>query len=214
MSDAQMGNPPPDVDVERVLKRNYATLYTLLISRLVVSAVLIAFPFVMIKVLGAPNTFWLFLPTVVGIVLLLLTLMRLGFGVRLSLCSKVLSHYPLEFHPAVDRKGSERALQGNVHTIRLRVPGQHGALWMWAMNAAGPRKWPKGAENDVWFAGDPPFGGVVLVPGSDSLVFASPSDWDKLARRREQACPERISRAGQANLHKNHWREPRMVYGT
>lgn len=42
----------------------------------------------MIKILGVPNTIFLFLPAVVGIVVLLFTLMRLRFGMRLSLCSR------------------------------------------------------------------------------------------------------------------------------
>lgn len=40
MSGPQIGNPPPDVDVVRVLKRDYATLYTLLTTRLVASGAL------------------------------------------------------------------------------------------------------------------------------------------------------------------------------
>ncbi len=197
------------VDIERVLKRNYFLLIGLLSARVGVSAALIALPVTVVEVSGlADPGFWV-VPAVVSIGLLILTLCRVGCGIRLVQCAKVLRNYPLEFRPIVDRKPTSKALHGNVHTVRLRVPDQHGALWMWGMNAAGSRRWPAGAEDGVWFAGDPPFGGVMVVPGSNRLMFLSPSDWQKQARRREQAGPERVARAERANLMKNHWREPR-----
>ncbi|MCF6526473.1 hypothetical protein [Streptomyces sp. JJ36] len=206
-----MPEPP---DVARVLRRNHARLLRLLTVRTAVAAALLGTPFVVVRGLGAPDSVLWFLSSPVGMAVLLLTLLRARFAVRLRQCARVLRHYPMEFRPALDRRETGRLLHGTVHTVRPRVPGEQGALWMWAMDAAGPRGRLQGVEQGVWFAGDPPFGGVLVVPGSDVLLFVSPSDWEKVARRREKAGPERLHRAAQAHLDRNHWREPRMVYGT
>jgi hypothetical protein len=200
------------VDVAGVLRRNYLVLGRLLLVRLVLAATLISVPFVA-QGLGAPDSGWWFVPAVAGIGVAILTVYRVRCGVRLVQCAKVLRHYPLEYRPQVRQKASQWAEYGTVHTVKLPVPGQHGAPWMWAINAAGPRKWPAGTEHGMWFAGDPPFGGVLVVPESNTLMFLNPEDWEKTAHRREEAGPERQALARSANIHKRNWRKPVVFLG-
>jgi hypothetical protein len=61
-------------------------------------------------------------------------------------------------------------------------------------------RWPAGGEDGVWFAGDLPFGGVVVVPRSDTLLVVRPQDWDKFAPERQQADPARVERAQRTRL--------------
>lgn len=163
--------------------------------------------------LGAPDSGWLFIPLVAGVMVAILTVYRVRCGVRLVQCAKVLRNYPLEYRPTVRTKASLWAEYGTVHTVKLPVPGEHGAPWMWAINAAGPRQWPTGTEGGVWFAGDPPFGGVLVVPESNGLMFVNPEDWQKSARRRDEAGPERQARARSAKIHKRNWKKPVVFLG-
>lgn len=210
--DPQTESPHQAIDLKPVFRHNYLVLTKLLLVRLIVAAALISVPFVTVS-LGAPDSGWLFVPAVAGIGVAILTLYRVRCGVRLVQCARVLRHYPLEYRPQIKKQAPLWAEYGTVHTIKLPVPGHHGAPWMWAINAAGPRKWPNGTEDGVWFAGDPPFGGVLVAPESKGLMFLNPADWQKCARQRDEAAPERQAQARSAKIHKRNWKKPVLFLG-
>ncbi|WP_128435274.1 hypothetical protein [Streptomyces cyaneus] len=90
---------------------------------------------------------------------------------------------------------------GDVHTVRLSVRGQHGAPSLRAVNASTVRRWPKGAEEGgAWFAGDPAFGGVMVVAGSNAMLFVQPAPWAKYDQERAQADPQRRALAERAGI--------------
>ncbi|MEU6370730.1 hypothetical protein ABZ876_34685 [Streptomyces sp. NPDC046931] len=213
MSESPPGTATPEaVHVEQVMKQNYIALVKLLAVRIVVIAVLIAVPMALYGA-GAPNSLFLVLPVIPAMFLLILTAYRLWAGVRLAQCRKVLLHYPLQFHTRVVKKSSLWTEYGTVFEVKISTRGEHGAPLMKAINAAGRRRWPEGTENGVWVAGDLAFGGVMVVPGSNAMLFLNPADWDKLAPRREEAGPERIARAEQAGINRRNWRKPILLRG-
>ncbi|MFF8369039.1 hypothetical protein ACF05W_09380 [Streptomyces lydicus] len=197
--DAQTPAPPGAPDAAQVLKANYRALAGLFALRLLITALLVAVPVMLSRATGT-NSFLLTLPIVVGVFLLVYTVYRFLYGLRVFQCARVLRTYPLEFHPRVVKKRERWTQYGNVFEIRVTTRGQHGAPLMLAVNAAGRRCWPEGTEEGVWLAGDLPFGGVVVVPGGKEMFFLKPADWDKTARRRDEAGPERLARAQQAKL--------------
>lgn len=91
--------------------------------------------------------------------------------------------------------------------------GESGSATMVAINAAGQRRWPADTENGAWFAGDFAFGGVLVIPGNNTLLFLNPEDWETSAERRDGAGAERIARAEQARLDKRNRKQPIMWYG-
>jgi hypothetical protein len=200
------------IDTAQVLAHNYGKLARWLIARLVIVAVLIAGPLVAVNVFGA-GTGWTIIPLVVGVGLLVWTLPRIGCGVRLRQCARVLRNYPLEYRPALQKADSEWTTYSTVYTVRMHAKGPEDEPGMWAINASGSRKWPEGAENGVWFAGDEPFGGVIVVPESNGLMFLNPADWENEAPRRAEAGPERAEGARSAKLHKRNWRVPKYSLG-
>ncbi|MFF8310642.1 hypothetical protein [Streptomyces lydicus] len=197
--DAQTPAPPGAPDAAQVLKANYRALAGLFALRLLITALLVAVPVMLSRATGT-NSFLLTLPLVVGVFLLVYTVYRFLYGLRVFQCARVLRTYPLEFHPRVVKKRERWTQYGNVFEIRVTTRGQHGAPLMLAVNAAGRRRWPEGTEEGVWLAGDLPFGGVMVVPGGKEMFFLKPADWDKTARRRDEAGPERLARAQQAKL--------------
>ncbi|MGW5482125.1 hypothetical protein [Streptomyces sp. NPDC004008] len=198
--------------IDQVMKDNYLALVKLLASRMAVVAVLVVVPMALHRS-GVPASFFLALPVVAANLVFILTVYRLWAGVRLFQCRKVLSHYPLEFHTRVVKKSSLWTDYANVFEVKISTRGEHGAPLMKAINATGRRRWPKGTENGAWVAGDLAFGGVMVVPGSNAMLFLNPADWDKLASRRERAGAERIARAEQAGIHKRNWRKPVLLWG-
>ncbi|WP_028814823.1 hypothetical protein [Streptomyces flavidovirens] len=207
-----MTDQPVAPDVEQVLKSGYRQLYRLLAARITVIAVLVGVP-IWLNRSGAEATFFLALPLVAAMVFFVLTVYRIRCGVRLVQCARVLRHYPLEFHTRVVKKSVLHAEYADVYTLRISTRGESGAATMLAINAAGKRRWPGGVENGAWFAGDFPFGGVLVVPGNETLLFLNPEDWEKSAKRRAEAGAERIARAERAGLDKRNWKQPIMWYG-
>jgi hypothetical protein len=208
----QVAESPETVDAHQLLRRNYILLAKLLSARIALITALVATP-IGLRKLGVPDSFFLAVPFIGTMAVFILTVYRINCGVRLVQCARVLRHYPLEFRTRVDKKNTNWTEYGNVFTIRVSTRGQHGAPLMWAINAAGRRRWPVGTENGVWVAGDLPFGGVVVVPGSNAMLFMTPADWEKLAPKREQADAERIARAEQARLTERNWKKPLMWRG-
>jgi hypothetical protein len=76
------------------------------------------------------------------------------------------------------------------------------------------RRWPKEAEDGgAWFAGDPAFGGVMVVPGSNAMLFVQPADWQKYEQERAQADPQRRALTEQAGISRLLEREPNIMVG-
>ncbi|MDQ0909030.1 hypothetical protein QFZ22_005015 [Streptomyces canus] len=111
-------------------------------------------------------------------------------------CSKVFRTYPLEFRTPVEKYGME-----STHTLFLRFGDQGGTPFtLRAKHALGRGRWPAGITDGVWFAGDEPFGGAVIVPGSGELLFLQPRDWAARDEDRDSAGPERTEKAGRAGI--------------
>ncbi|MDI3405456.1 hypothetical protein [Streptomyces cavernicola] len=195
-----MTEPAQAPEVDRVLKRNKGVMTRHVITRLLLGAVLVAAPSVLGS-LGAPNHVLTVLPIVPGIYVLLFLLLRVRHGRRLALCERVLRNYPLEYRTRVEKRGSEWRLLGTVYTVKLSTRGQSGAREMRAVNASVVRRWPAGAENGgAWFAGDPAFGGVMVVPGTDDMLFLQPAEWEKYESERAAADPARRDLAERAGI--------------
>ncbi|MCT9079477.1 hypothetical protein [Streptomyces fulvoviolaceus] len=199
-------------DVAQVLKHNRTLLYRHITTRLALAVVLFAVPFVT-HLVGYDAALPAFcIP--VGLFVLIFLVLRLRHGARLGVCEKVLHTYPLEYRTRVSKKGSEWKYLGDVHTVRLSVRGQHGAPSLRAVNASTVRRWPKEAEEGgAWFAGDQAFGGVLIVPGSNDMLFVQPADWEKYEQERDQADPQRRALAEQAGISRLLEKEPNILVG-
>ncbi|MGX1756138.1 hypothetical protein ACWIG5_04345 [Streptomyces lydicus] len=191
--------PPTVPEAAQIRRANYLSLAALIAKRLLIAAVLVATPVAADRLLGLDSPFVMLL-TAAGVGVFVLTVHRLIYGIRVTQCARVLRHYPLEFHPRVIMKRERWTQYGDVFEVKVTTRGQHGAPLMLAVNAAGRRRWPEGVEGGAWLAGDLPFGGVLVVPGSNAMLFLKPADWDKTARKREEAGPERTARAQRAKL--------------
>lgn len=111
-------------------------------------------------------------------------------------CAKVLRTYPLDFRTPVEKYGME-----STHTLYLRFGDQGGTPFsLRARDALGRGRWPVGITNGVWFAGDEPFGGAFIVPGSGELHFVQPKDWREAEQYRNEADPERVEKAKRAGI--------------
>ncbi|MCI3277889.1 hypothetical protein [Streptomyces cylindrosporus] len=208
-----MDNPPSVPDITQVLNHNRTLLYRHIAMRLVLAMTLFAVPIAMRSVGWDAALPALCAPA--ALLVLIYLVLRLRHGSRLKVCEKVLRTYPLEYRTRVSKKGTEWKYLGDVHTVRLSVRGQHGAPYLRAINASTVRSWPKGAEDaGAWFAGDLAFGGVMVVPGSNDMLFVQPADWEKYEQERDQADPQRKARAEQAGISKLLEKEPLiMVHG-
>ncbi|MFC8433415.1 hypothetical protein [Streptomyces sp. NPDC057253] len=113
-------------------------------------------------------------------------------------CSKVFRTYPLEFRTPVEKIGME-----STHTLYLRLGDQKGTPFtLRAKDALGRGRWPVGITDGVWFAGDEPFGGAMIVPGGGELLALQPRDWREREEDRANAGPERIEKAKRAGIHR------------
>ncbi|MEV0661232.1 hypothetical protein ACIBI3_09265 [Actinomadura luteofluorescens] len=130
-----------------------------------------------------------------GLVALLLgTRFWLPQIVYLRKCARVLKVYDFEFRSPV-RKAN---LRGN--GVRSLTLGDGGSPRMSAREPLSSDRWPRGIEHGVWFAGDDPFGGVILVPGTGELMCMQPATWVAHDRERRQAVHRRREKARQAGL--------------
>lgn len=207
-----MDNPPAAPDVAQVLKHNRTLLYRHIAARLALAGGLLAVPFAA-HLVGYDAALPAFAIPAAFFVLIFL-LLRLRHGSRLKVCEKVLRTYPLEYRTRVSKKGSEWKYSGDVHTVRLSVRGQHGAPSLRAVNASTVRRWPAEAEaGGAWFAGDPAFGGVMIVPGSNAMLFVQPAPWAKYEEERAQAGQRRTFLAEQAGISRLLEKEPNIMVG-
>ncbi|MBC9723669.1 hypothetical protein [Streptomyces sp. TRM68367] len=199
-------------DVEQVLKHNTRQWAKHVTGRIALGLAWIALPFVL-HVVGVPDSFFTALPVLAGFYVLLFLLIRTSRGRRLAACERVLRTYPLEYHTRVVKKSEQWLLLGTVFTVKVSTRGQHGAPLMRAVNASTVRRWPKSAEDGgAWVAGDLPFGGVLIVPGTSDMLFMQPADWQKFADEREQADPSRSGRAQHAGLTQLVEKEPNITH--
>lgn len=133
-----------------------------------------------------------------GVGLLLATLMALAQVSLIRKCAQVLQAYGFEFRAPVNPIMVERR-----GTRRLRIgegPGRSPK-----MAARAPilsEHWPPGIADGVWFAGDDPFGGVLIVPGSGAMMFLQPRNWRAHRNDRTHAGAERTAKAERAKLHR------------
>ncbi|MEU4198683.1 hypothetical protein AB0B79_17810 [Streptomyces sp. NPDC039022] len=200
-------------DVDKVLKHNAHRLKLHVAGRLAIGVPLLALPFVWPS-RGTPSVV-LMLPLLAGLWVLFFLVVRVANGRRLGVCRKVLHTYPLEYRTRLDRKESQWLLLGTVYTVKASQRGVHGAPHMRAVNASTVRRWPRNAEDcGVWFAGDPIFGGVLIIPDSHDMLFVQPANWKKFEQERAHTDPARVARARQAGIAKLLEREPKVAYGT
>ncbi len=122
-------------------------------------------------------------------------------------CSRVFRTYPLEFRGPVTKVNRDREL------LFLRFADQGNEATMCAKSPLNRGGWPEGISEGVWFAGDDPFGGAAIVPGSGELLFMQPNAWKLFAEQRKNAGAERNKRAWRAWIK---WRVSfrLRVYGT
>ncbi|MGI5207050.1 hypothetical protein ACQEU6_36435 [Spirillospora sp. CA-108201] len=108
-------------------------------------------------------------------------------------CARVLNVYDFGFRSPVIKSD----LRG--HGMRSLTLGD-GSARMAAREPLCSDRWPRGIEHGVWFAGDDPFGGVILVPDTGELMCVQPAAWPAHDRDRRQAGPDRRERAARAGL--------------
>ncbi|MFI0510458.1 hypothetical protein ACH3Y9_10770 [Streptomyces sp. WSLK1-5] len=142
---------------------------------------------------------WLLPVAIVGMLGAVWTLFLLaGRVTSIRRCSKVFRTYPLEFRTPVEKIGME-----STHTLYLRLGDQQGTPFtLRAKDALGRGRWPVGITDGVWFAGDEPFGGAMIVPGGGELFFFQPRDWRAQEEDRTNAGPERREKAKRAGIHR------------
>lgn len=140
---------------------------------------------------------WLLPVAIVGMAGAVWTLVLLAGRVSSArMCAKAFRTYPLEFRTPVEKIGME-----STHTLYLRFGDQKGTPFtLRAKDALGRGRWPVGITDGVWFAGDEPFGGAMIVPGSGELLAVQPRDWRAREEDRNAAGPERVEKAGRAGI--------------
>jgi hypothetical protein len=109
-------------------------------------------------------------------------------------CARVLKVYDFEFRAPVRK--------ANLHAkgVRTLLLGGDAAPRMSAREPLFSDRWPKDIGLGAWFAGDEPFGGVILVPDTGELMCMQPENWAALDTARREADPERRKRAERAGL--------------
>jgi hypothetical protein len=201
---------PAAPDVERVLAYNFQVLARFVAFRLCLIVTLMVGPVVCLRLGVVPDSTLIALPMVTGLFVLIYTVRRLRFATRLFSCKRVLRHYPLTYYSRVAKKEERRKVYGVVFALRVSIRGQHGAPLMRGVDAAGSTRWPAGFDEGGWVAGDLPYGGVVISPTTDAMLFVKPDDWGKLESRRRELGPERAELARQVRMDKGKWPEPRF----
>ncbi|MCX5530890.1 hypothetical protein OG785_10000 [Streptomyces sp. NBC_00006] len=201
---------PATPDVERVLSRNFRALAKFVAFRLCLIVTLMVGPIACIRLGVVQESTLAALPVVAGLFVLIHTVLRLRFATRIFACKRVLRHYPLTHHSRVVKKEGRGKVYGTVFALRVSIRGQHGAPLMRGVNAAGSTRWPAGFDEGGWVAGDLPYGGVVISPTTDAMLFVKPDDWGKLESRRRELGAERAELARLAGLDDGKWPEPRL----
>lgn len=130
-----------------------------------------------------------------GLVALLLgTRFWLPQIICLRKCARVLKVYDFGFRSPVKKSN----LRGN--GVRSLTLGADDSPRMSAREPLFSDRWPRGIEHGVWFAGDDPFGGVILVPDTGELMCMQPENWTAQDKARRQAAHKRRETARRAGL--------------
>jgi hypothetical protein len=137
---------------------------------------------------------------IVGFIGLLVTLILFCsrmFWIRK--CSRVLHTYPLAFRTPVEKVDLQPP---TTFFLRLGTGDKRDdeARTLRAKKLTGRPGWPADIAQGIWFAGDDPFGGAALIPGTGELLFMQPRIRELTAEQRENAGPERIRRARRAGI--------------
>ncbi|WP_433464223.1 hypothetical protein [Spirillospora sp. CA-128828] len=172
----------------RPVRYHYSVLVLRYLLAVLVGATLVAVPL-------AVKVKFLYPFVGVGIV-------TVAFGTRLWLnqifwmwkCGRVLKVYDFEFRSPVQKSNLRSAGR------RSLTLGTDGSPRMSAREPLCSSRWPKEIARGVWFAGDDPFGGVILVPDTGELMCVQPENWSVHEKARQQAGAERRERAAQAGL--------------
>lgn len=109
-------------------------------------------------------------------------------------CARILKVYDFEYRSPV-QKSNLQALGRRSLTL-----GTDGSPRMSAREPLFSDRWPKEIARGVWFAGDDPFGGVLLVPDTGELMCLQPENWAVHEKERQQAGAERREKAERAGL--------------
>ena len=175
-------------DREGPVKHHYKILIGRYLLVAVVSVAMVAVPL-------AVDVDYLYPFVGTGMVALLLgTRFWLPQIVSMRKCARILKVYDFEFRSPVQKSN----LRGN--GVRSLTLGAGGSPRMSAREPLFSDRWPRGIENGVWFAGDDPFGGVILVPGTGELMCMQPATWSAQDKARRQADHQRRERARRAGL--------------
>ncbi|TSB26630.1 hypothetical protein FNJ62_11075 [Streptomyces benahoarensis] len=181
--------PTDGTDFERALKYHYTTATKSFLKFFPV------FFLLWVQLLVFQNTYLIPL-ALIGLFGGLIVL--LAFRERMALtrkCARVLRTYPLEFRTPVEKDGQYAS-----HTLYLRLGGRHeDAPTLCAKDPLGRSGWPE-LEAGVWFAGDEPFGGAALVPGTGELLFLQPKRWADSDKERKSAGAVRTEQASRAGV--------------
>ena len=195
----EIASQPEIIDVQQALRRNYVRMTKDLLLRAgIVAALVIAGGAV--ETWGPEDSPLMGIFIVPATFVLIFTVFRFAFGTRLVKCRTVLRHYPLEFHAHIAKNSVDWTKYGDVFTFRVASDNPSSPPLLRGAKAIGGRRWPKGTEGGVWVAGDMDFGGVILVPGSEEMLFFQPADWDGTTPVRERAEGDRVEKAARARL--------------
>jgi hypothetical protein len=197
---AATGTPSEAPDPETVMRYHYRLLARRLGLRVGIFGFLFCLP-LLLRALGAPNSFWAAFPVVPGAIGLVFTFVFCkGHPLRLRKCRKVLDHYPLT--PGTVTLVGRRKSRYDLTFSAVELARGDGAerATMLAIEPQGLLRWPKGTEEDVYVAGDLAFGAVVVVPGNNELYLMRPEPYDDAAPARNAAAPDRIERAKTAGI--------------
>ncbi|URN06617.1 hypothetical protein LUW74_27105 [Actinomadura madurae] len=175
-------------DREGPVRHHYAVLTRRYLLIVVAGATLAAVPLVLKAAVAYP---------LIGV-----GIVTLGQGTRFFLdqilwmrkCARVLKVYDFEFRSPVQK--SNLRSRGR----RSLTLGTEGAPRMAAREPLFSDRWPREIARGVWFAGDEPFGGAILVPDTGELMCMQPENWSVHEKARQQAGAERREKAARAGL--------------
>jgi hypothetical protein len=191
---------PGEVDPHRLMRDHYRLLARRLAVRVGIFGFLLVLPLILAN-LGAPNTFWSTVSAFPGVIGLGFTLLNFaGHPFRLRKCQRILQQYSLAAGSVTQPSKTTNSHNKTFFTVDVTCRDGETGRAMLAVEPQGLSRWPRGTEGGIWFAGDLPFGGVIVVPASNALLLARPERWDDAGVERNAASPSRIERAKKAGI--------------
>lgn len=191
---------PDALDPQRVLRHNRVLLARRFAMFVGIFGFLAVLPLILMA-LGVPDSFWTSLPAAPAVIGMVFTVRSFaGRPLRIRKAKKVLSQYPLERYPSARYSKPVRFNQETRFLFEVDEPGSAEPRTLVTIDVQGYGRIPKGAEDGVWIAGDLPFGGVLVIPSTNTLLLMRPENWDENAPKRNGASPDRIERAKNAGI--------------